>query len=35
LSAWRFLTPWTREASYVATVWLVLIALNLLTTGKL
>jgi uncharacterized membrane protein YphA (DoxX/SURF4 family) len=28
------LTRWTREASYVAMVWLVLIALNLITTGK-
>lgn len=26
------LTRWTREASYVAMVWLILIALNLLTT---
>ena len=34
MSAWRFLTRWTREASYVAMVWLELIALNLLTTGK-
>src|SRR5437867_266828 len=28
------LTRWTREASYVAMAWLVLIALNLVTTGK-
>ena len=29
------LTRWTREASYVAMAWLVLIALNLVTTGNL
>jgi uncharacterized membrane protein YphA (DoxX/SURF4 family) len=28
------LTRWTRVGSYVAMAWLVLIALNLLTTGK-
>jgi uncharacterized membrane protein YphA (DoxX/SURF4 family) len=28
------LTRWTRVGSYVATAWLVLIALNLVTTGK-
>jgi len=28
------LTRWTREAGYVAMVWLVLIALNLVTTGR-
>jgi uncharacterized membrane protein YphA (DoxX/SURF4 family) len=28
------LTRWTREASYVAMAWLLLIALNLVTTGR-
>jgi hypothetical protein len=28
------LTRWSREAGYVAMVWLALIAINLVTTGK-
>jgi hypothetical protein len=28
------LTKWTRYAAYIGSVWLVCIALNLLTTGK-
>jgi hypothetical protein len=28
------LTKWTRYAAYIASAWLVCIALNLLTTGK-
>lgn len=28
------LTRWTREAAYVAAAWLVMIAINLLTTGR-